>query len=169
MQKLKYEDQFKVGDKIRAYDFQNVPDHYVEGSVLRTDTHKYAICYVIACVRDTLASSHRVGKEVYVPMETLFESEWKFERVTKILPRKEIKSWAGFRYARRSPLTGNWLVVCKTSDHAMDDENGTAKWMSICEEHNTICTHQTLALAKDHLQHPEWCDGCQLMMELKTS
>ncbi len=76
---LKYEGKFKVGDTIRAMDFEprpGVPDRFVEGTV--TDTRVMpemggANVYVINITRDSGAEASekaisRVGDEGYVPM-----------------------------------------------------------------------------------------------------
>lgn len=84
MQKLKYEDRFKKGDKIRAYDFLNVRDHFVEGTVIGACMYQNAKFYLIQCEKDSCPGSRRLGDEVLVPFEELFESEWKFERVIKL-------------------------------------------------------------------------------------
>ena len=77
MQKLKFEDDVWIGDTIRAYDFEPLPGRvecYVEGIVQRTSSEYGAKCFVINCSKDSLANDPytggRVGKEVFVPMET---------------------------------------------------------------------------------------------------
>ena len=77
---LKYERMFKVGDTIRAMDFEprdGVPDRFIEGVV--TDIRLEgavtdARVYVIDITRDSGAEANekvtsRVGDEGYVPMD----------------------------------------------------------------------------------------------------
>jgi len=88
---LKYE-HISPGQKIRAYDFEPFGDFrdglYVEGIVLRHEFKEGAKFLVIEADVDTSVHIRknpnvtRVGKEVFVPMETAF-FEWD-GRVVKI-------------------------------------------------------------------------------------
>jgi len=74
---LKFENTAEVGQTIRAYDFEIMPDRpdrYVEGVVIdKTDRNGTAV-YVIKCTVDTgfPEGCGRVGVEVYVPMQVTF-------------------------------------------------------------------------------------------------
>lgn len=83
----------EVGDLIKAFDFEPCPgrpDCYVVGVVKEIGwiRNEY-IGYTIDCVYDTMAKAagvneaevSRVGREVYVPVQTLFDYDG---RVTKV-------------------------------------------------------------------------------------
>lgn len=91
MNTLKFENTAKIGDSIRAYDFEprnlaDYPDMFVEGEILNIVTHPSgAKCFLILCTNDsnapTLEYRNRVGAEVYIPMETGMDFD---TRVTKL-------------------------------------------------------------------------------------
>ena len=68
----KYENIAKVGDRIRAWDFERMEgrrDRYVEGLVIETNSDYF----VIECDKDTCSvtkDGSRVGIEIWVPVET---------------------------------------------------------------------------------------------------
>lgn len=87
---LKFEGKFKVGDVIKAYDFEPLPDRedrYAVGTILHdSDTHlaSGARGYLIRCTEDTLFDGEytRVGDTVFVPFEvSLLEFD---TRITKV-------------------------------------------------------------------------------------
>lgn len=80
--------------------------------------------------------------------------------------KSEIEKYEGFRYAQKNPLTGNWLLVCKSVDQGTVGEKG--KWVTICEEHNMTSTHAKLGIARMHAKYPEWCEGCQQILKEKS-
>jgi hypothetical protein len=75
---FKHEATAQVGDRIRSYDFQGMPEH-IEGTVIAkgwikhptygTDMYKG---YTIRIEKDTLGKGYRVGDLGYVPFETSF-------------------------------------------------------------------------------------------------
>ena len=81
---LKFENTAEVGDMIRAYDFEPMPDRpdtFVEGQVeakgpifakFEEDGPEYYICdgYTILCSKDTNGS--REGIKIHVPFEMGF-------------------------------------------------------------------------------------------------
>ena len=79
---LKYEGIAKVGDKIRAYDFEPLyprPARYIEGVVKQVidESHPdfknlHYFAYHVTVTKDTLGEGEhsRVNYEVLVPMET---------------------------------------------------------------------------------------------------
>jgi hypothetical protein len=80
--KLKYEGKFKVGDRIRAFDFKPRPerysDPYMEGVVTGSTIEPRmgnAKVYVIHVDRDSMATDKhtRVGDVGYVPMEIAYD------------------------------------------------------------------------------------------------
>lgn len=76
---LKFEESVKIGDTIRAYDFQPIPDRsnrFIEGLVTDVGFVNGAKCFVVECSKDTNFPEPeltRVGCEVWVPMELLFD------------------------------------------------------------------------------------------------
>ena len=92
---LKFESVAKVGDFIRAYDFEPMPgrpDHYVTGRVIEKGPifteiepgRKVYICdgYTILCQYDTDGS--REGIKVHVPFEmSLTDFDVRIENLTK--------------------------------------------------------------------------------------
>lgn len=85
---LKFEGIAKIGDRLRAYDFEPTEGrnvhYFAEGSVVgihdAVGEERYK-AYEIICENDTLFDGARNGERVFVPMETLFDFD---TRVTKI-------------------------------------------------------------------------------------
>ena len=75
---FKHEATAQVGDVIRAYDFQGMPEHIegvvVDKGMIRHPQHGYEMYagYTIAITKDTLGKGSRVGDTGYVPFETSF-------------------------------------------------------------------------------------------------
>jgi hypothetical protein len=69
---LKFENIFKVGDKIKALDFAPSAEHYIAGEIIRTETIRGAKVFSIDIVEDTVGEGERVGDVGYVPMEVSF-------------------------------------------------------------------------------------------------
>ena len=72
---LKFQNKFKVGDKIKAYDFEPMPDRpdrFVVGSVIKVDataqSQPGALGYHIKVEKDE-PSGKRVGQTIFVPYE----------------------------------------------------------------------------------------------------
>ena len=87
---LKFEELVKVGDTIKAFDFEPIPgrpDKFVVGEVVRFDVHarEGVRCFIIECTEDSVWADDpeytRVGYECWVPMETLFDYD---SRVTVV-------------------------------------------------------------------------------------
>jgi len=83
---LKYENQFQIGDLIRAYDFEPFGGRdpiFVEGLVTQVLSPENDVtgfgCYVIKATLDTLGK--RVNKSVYVPMESTFDFDGRVVKV----------------------------------------------------------------------------------------
>lgn len=82
---------FKVGQIIKAYDFEPMPDRgdcYIEGRIkeVHSDPTSYSeyahyVVEVTKRVFDGAEVSRRVGEEALVPMETLFDYDG---RVTEV-------------------------------------------------------------------------------------
>lgn len=61
----------------------------------------------------------------------------------------------------KSRVTGTLVGVYHAGQAGMEDDPETP-WATVCEEHNTLVCHPTLALAKVHAPDPTvWCDGCR--------
>jgi hypothetical protein len=77
---LKFE-HIQPGTRIKAYDFEPIPgrpERYVTGTVVKHDEHQGAGVLVIECDGDfAFPEEHnRVGLEVLVPMELVFEYDF---------------------------------------------------------------------------------------------
>jgi hypothetical protein len=67
---------------------------------------------------------------------------------------------AGKRERRRCRATGTIVALYDGAQADMDTEGG--RWQTVCEDHGTVVSHRTKALAASHLSHPdEWCEECQ--------
>ena len=57
---------------------------------------------------------------------------------------------------RRCRATGGmvWLEYAPDADEEQP-------WLTVCETHGGVCSHETRALAMRFLSHPdEWCEDC---------
>lgn len=73
---LKFQDKFKVGDKIKAYDFEPMPDRpdrFVVGTVTKVDAESMsqpgALGYHIKVEKEE-PKERRIGQTIFVPYET---------------------------------------------------------------------------------------------------
>lgn len=72
----------------------------------------------------------------------------------------EFNGLAGCVVQRKSRRTGFMVGLYNATQAGMDPESGS--WATVCEEHSTICNHETLMLARSHLGDPTmWCELCQ--------
>lgn len=64
------------------------------------------------------------------------------------------------RQRRRSQHTGATVTLYDTQapENIFDPAGG--RWVTVCEDHGAICNHETLALARAHAPHCEWCEPC---------
>lgn len=76
---LKYENKFKVGERIRSYDWETAPGRkpcFIEGEILSINPpHLHHKAYEILVDRDVFngrEQTRRVGIKFYVPMEVAF-------------------------------------------------------------------------------------------------
>lgn len=68
---------------------------------------------------------------------------------------------AGCVSQRRSQVTKT-LVGVYHSEQAGLENDPTAKWMTVCEDHGYLVGHPTLAIANSHAPVPnEWCETCK--------
>jgi len=87
--KLRYENEFQVGDKIKALDFAPSQDTWFAGYVIKTGYHNGAKGYFIEvtnCSYDNdpkTSDSSRLGCEGFVPMEQFFTDRECDNRITR--------------------------------------------------------------------------------------
>lgn len=71
----------------------------------------------------------------------------------------EARTWAGYRSAAFARETGTMIVV--VDGDACDLDTDAGRWQTICDDHGTIISHTTLALARSHASNPlGWCEDC---------
>jgi hypothetical protein len=72
----------------------------------------------------------------------------------------DARTFAGYRSAHFARSTGTLVVVVGTEEQGLDPEGG-GPWTTICDDHGTICQHETLRLARYFAPCPEeWCEDC---------
>lgn len=82
---------------------------------------------------------------------------------------------AGLVVTRRCRLTGFMVSIYHNEQAGMDCNCGTGirddkhnehhhSFSTLCEEHGQVCSHKTLALARDHMVVPAWCEPCQKIL-----
>lgn len=67
---------------------------------------------------------------------------------------------AGIVARRRNRETGTTILLI---DSQLTDEfdSFAGRWQTICDEHGTICSHETRAVAESFMAVPsEWCHVC---------
>lgn len=68
---------------------------------------------------------------------------------------------------RRSRLDKVKVGLYNAYQADFDGEGGP--WVTVCEEHGTVCNHQTLTIAKNHQPRPsEWCHNCRKNTTMTT-
>jgi hypothetical protein len=70
-----------------------------------------------------------------------------------------VERYVGEIHRARSRRTGTLVIVLDTQ-HAvwLDDDGG--RWVTLCDEHSTVCNHQTRKLAMRHAPDVDWCEEC---------
>lgn len=66
---------------------------------------------------------------------------------------------AGRVTTKKCRATGYKVTVARADDLDLCSEGG--KWVTVCEEHGSICNHDTRKLADEHAAWPAWCEECQ--------
>lgn len=68
---------------------------------------------------------------------------------------------AGCVSQHRSRITGTLVGVYNSQQAGLEDDP-TAKWTTVCEDHGYLVGHRTLALAISHapVSH-DWCEECK--------
>ena len=91
---LKFED-IELGTTIKAFDFQPFPgrrDRYVVGKYVRSEWDMGSKFFVILCEEDSAFTGdyNRIGLEVLVPMELMFDYDERVVEMSKPLTVKPI-------------------------------------------------------------------------------
>ena len=73
---------------------------------------------------------------------------------------EEAKTEQGCRKAFIAKSTGTLVMIIDDRQWQMCNE--TFRWVTLCEDHGGLCTHETLKDAQDWSTSPEqWCWVCQ--------
>lgn len=72
---------------------------------------------------------------------------------------------ASYLRTTRNRRTGTRITVGRADVLDADADGGP--WVTICDDHGSICNHDTLALARAHASHPEWCEDCAPLYHAK--
>lgn len=73
--------------------------------------------------------------------------------------RKLVREKTGLIQRRKSRELGVWVSVYDAEPGGFCADGGA--YVTLCEEHGTICNHDTIKLALDHAPYVEWCEECQ--------
>lgn len=72
-------------------------------------------------------------------------------------------NYAGLRRWYRNGITGGHVGVYDGIEADLDTEGG--RWQTVCEEHGTICSHETFEVARLFGREPQnWCEDCMVML-----
>lgn len=73
---------------------------------------------------------------------------------------------AGCVQQRRARENGVLVGVYDALDSGVESGDPEAPWLTVCEEHNRLVGHRTLALAKYHAVNPTgWCEPCRHLQD----
>jgi hypothetical protein len=78
-------------------------------------------------------------------------------------PKKEYGhlGLAGLVQRTRARSTGTEVGLYASLQAGMESDP-ELPWCTVCEEHNTLVCHRTLALARENAPEPEgWCEECR--------
>lgn len=76
--------------------------------------------------------------------------------------RRAALGWPGVRSASYARSTGTLVLVADGEKQGLDTEDGAMPWYTICDDHGGVCSHETLAVAREWASAPEeWCPYCQ--------
>ncbi|MEM7124984.1 MAG: hypothetical protein AAF702_01575 [Chloroflexota bacterium] len=66
---------------------------------------------------------------------------------------------AGLVVTRKNKLHREQKVsLYRASEAGLCTDGG--EWVTVCEEHGTLCNHRTRRLAESHLVSAGWCEAC---------
>lgn len=82
------------------------------------------------------------------------------ERTRRRWRLEDARTWAGYRQAHIARDSGSMIVVLDGEAARMDTFSG--RWQTVCDDHGTVISHETLALARAHAADSmSWCDACR--------
>lgn len=73
--------------------------------------------------------------------------------------RKSLREKTGIIQRARSRRYGVWVSIYEAAKADLDTSGGP--YVTICEEHGTVCNHEKLMDAKRHAPDLGWCEDCQ--------
>lgn len=73
--------------------------------------------------------------------------------------RKRVRETYGIVQRRKSRGFGVWVSIWEAEKGGFDPAGGP--YVTFCEDHGSICNHDTLKVALDHAPALEWCEDCQ--------
>jgi hypothetical protein len=77
---------------------------------------------------------------------------------------RNVDGRAGCRQLRKAQQTGTMVGLYDAADAGLDADAG--RWATVCEEHGSICNHETLELARWHSADPAgWCEECRAALD----
>jgi hypothetical protein len=75
----------------------------------------------------------------------------------------QLPDYAGLYQYRTARSTGLKVGLYDGEAAGMDIDGG--RWQTVCEPHGFICSHLTLAEAREHSVVPEeWCEACSAIL-----
>lgn len=75
---------------------------------------------------------------------------------------------AGCVQQRRCRASETMIGIYHGEQSGMEDDP-SIPWVTVCEDHGSICCHGTLDLARLHAASPEWCGECILFEDAGTA
>lgn len=64
---------------------------------------------------------------------------------------------------RKNRASGTRISVGTQSEMGIDDPHDGA-WITLCEDHSELCSHETRRLAEHWAPWPQWCSECRVIM-----
>lgn len=103
-------------------------------------------------------AGRKLGTDVRIQVQRELARGVRYEAVES-RQRKLIREDIGVIQRKRSRKFGVWVCVLEAEAADLDPSGG--KYVTICEEHGTVCNHKNLEDAKRHAPLLEWCEQCQ--------
>ena len=66
---------------------------------------------------------------------------------------------------RRTRCRATKTLIVVGSAETLGVDGGGYRYVTMCEEHGTVCAHPTSTLARQQASWPEWCKDCQALLE----
>ncbi len=73
------------------------------------------------------------------------------------MKRYNLHNVAGLVERKRNRSTGRPMSLYAAEQAELDTED---PWMVVCEDHSTMVSAPTMALAKQSMAYPTWCEQC---------